>query len=220
VGRLVGSSPRSQKRAVGCANTYARNVAGIASKKKTILRALPARLTSAVASRAGGFSYRDALQPYLSATRRGRHPSHPGSALVGQEVRDAATEDACAAALEMGVHEYRFVRRYLERGPQLSLKQVDPLIRELVHYRDLINHRTKEASGMNLIELDRALRQLRLGGMAAVIETRLRQAQAEPMTPIDLISCLVSDELARRSERLLQRRQKQAQFRDSSEVAR
>ncbi len=56
----------------------------------------------------------------------------------------AATEDACAAALEMGVHEYRFVRRYLERGTQLSLKQVDPLIRELVHYRDLINHRTKE----------------------------------------------------------------------------
>ena len=68
---------------------------------------------------------------------------------------------------------------------------------------------------MNLIELDRALRQLRPGGMAAVIETRLRQAQAEPMTPIDLISCLVSDELTRRSDRLLQRRQKQAQFRDS-----
>ncbi len=68
---------------------------------------------------------------------------------------------------------------------------------------------------MNLIELDRALRQLRLGGMAAVIETRLHQAQVEPMTPIDLISCLVSDELTRRSDRLLQRRQKQAQFRDS-----
>jgi hypothetical protein len=29
---------------------------------------------------------------------------------------------------------------------------------------------------MNFIELDRALRQLRLGGMAAVLETRLRQA--------------------------------------------
>jgi DNA replication protein DnaC len=68
---------------------------------------------------------------------------------------------------------------------------------------------------MNLIELDRALRQLRLGGMADVIETRLHQAQAEPMTPIDLISCLVSDELTRRSQRLLQRRQKQAQFRDA-----
>jgi transposase len=58
----------------------------------------------------------------------------------------AAVDEACAAALEMGVEEYRFVRRYLERCPQapLSLQQVDPLIRELVQYRDLINHRTKE----------------------------------------------------------------------------
>jgi DNA replication protein DnaC len=48
---------------------------------------------------------------------------------------------------------------------------------------------------MNLIELDRALKQLRLGGMAAVLETRLLQAQAEPLAPIDLLSCLVSDEL-------------------------
>src|SRR5437773_8111609 len=68
---------------------------------------------------------------------------------------------------------------------------------------------------MNLIELDRALRQLRLSGMAAVLETRLHQAQTEPMAPIDLLSCLVSDELERRSQRLIERRQKQAQFRDS-----
>ena len=61
---------------------------------------------------------------------------------------------------------------------------------------------------MNLIELQRALRQLRLGGIAAVLETRLHQAQAEPMAPIDLISCLVSDELTRRSDRLLERRRK------------
>jgi DNA replication protein DnaC len=67
---------------------------------------------------------------------------------------------------------------------------------------------------MNLIELQRALGQLRLGGMAAVLETRLRQAQAEAMAPIDLISCLVSDELTRRSDRLLERRRKQAAFRD------
>jgi transposase len=56
----------------------------------------------------------------------------------------AATEDACAVALEMGVREYQFVRRYLERTPQLSLRQIDPLIRELVHYRDLINQKTQE----------------------------------------------------------------------------
>ena len=67
---------------------------------------------------------------------------------------------------------------------------------------------------MNIPELERALRQLGLSGMAAVLETRLRQAQAEPMAPIDLISCLVSDELTRRSDRLLERRRKQAGFRD------
>src|SRR5450631_4950499 len=67
---------------------------------------------------------------------------------------------------------------------------------------------------MNLIELQHALRQLRLGGIAVVLETRLHQAQAEAMAPIDLISCLIADELNRRSERLLDRRRKQAQFRD------
>jgi transposase len=55
----------------------------------------------------------------------------------------AASDDACAAALELRVPEYRFVRRYLERNPQapLSLRQVDPLIRELTQYRDLIQQR-------------------------------------------------------------------------------
>lgn len=67
---------------------------------------------------------------------------------------------------------------------------------------------------MNLNELQRSLRQLRLGGMAAVLETRLRQAQAEPMAPIDLLATLVSDELTRRSDRLLERRRKLAAFRD------
>jgi hypothetical protein len=52
----------------------------------------------------------------------------------------AAVADACAAAVELGVPDYRFVRRYLERhGPTpLALRQVDPLIRELTHYRDVI----------------------------------------------------------------------------------
>ena len=36
---------------------------------------------------------------------------------------------------------------------------------------------------MNLIELDRALKQLRLGGMAAVLETRLRQAPSRTARP-------------------------------------
>ncbi len=67
---------------------------------------------------------------------------------------------------------------------------------------------------MNLIELDHALRKLRLSGMAAVLGTRLRQAQSEKLTPIDLVSTLVGDELLRRQDRLLARRHKDARFRD------
>jgi len=67
---------------------------------------------------------------------------------------------------------------------------------------------------MNLIELNQSLRQLRLSGMSAVLETRLLQAQAENIAPIDLVSMLVCDELACRTSRQLERRHKQAQFRD------
>ena len=56
----------------------------------------------------------------------------------------SAVEDASAAALELHVYEYRFVRRYLERRPPLALRQVDPLIRELTQYRDLINLKIQE----------------------------------------------------------------------------
>jgi transposase len=56
----------------------------------------------------------------------------------------SATEDACAIALELRIYEYRFVRRYLERRPQPTLKQIDPLIRELIQYRDFINSKTQE----------------------------------------------------------------------------
>ena len=58
----------------------------------------------------------------------------------------AVVEDACAAALEFQVADYRFVRRYLERHPAapLTLRQVDPLIRDLTHYRDVIARKTQE----------------------------------------------------------------------------
>jgi DNA replication protein DnaC len=68
---------------------------------------------------------------------------------------------------------------------------------------------------MNPVELDRALRKLRLSGMADVLETRLRQAQSDRMAPLDLVSALVSDELLRRQDRLFARRTKQAAFRDA-----
>jgi transposase len=56
----------------------------------------------------------------------------------------AVVEDAAKAALDLGVPTYRFVRRYLERRPPvpLTLRQVDPLIRQLTLYRDLIDRTT------------------------------------------------------------------------------
>ena len=55
-----------------------------------------------------------------------------------------AINDACRAANELGVPNYRFVRRYLERRPpaHLSLAHIDPLIRDLTQYRDLIDRKT------------------------------------------------------------------------------
>ena len=67
---------------------------------------------------------------------------------------------------------------------------------------------------MTLAELDRALRQLRLSGMADGLEVRLHQAQADRLVPLDLVATLVTDELVRRQDRLLARRRTQARFRD------
>jgi hypothetical protein len=53
----------------------------------------------------------------------------------------ATVDESCAAALDVGAPNYRFVRRYVERRtpPALALKQVDELIRPLTEYRDLIH---------------------------------------------------------------------------------
>ena len=67
---------------------------------------------------------------------------------------------------------------------------------------------------MNVIELQRALRQLRCSGMAGGLEARLLEAQAEKLVPLDFLSRLVQDELLRREDRLLERRVQQAGFRD------
>jgi hypothetical protein len=61
---------------------------------------------------------------------------------------------------------------------------------------------------VGLVELDRALRQLRLSGMAAVLDTRQGEYDA-----LDLVSALVAHELRRR-DRLIERRHKLARFRD------
>ena len=60
----------------------------------------------------------------------------------------AVVDDAAKAALDLGVPTYRFLRRYLERRlpAPLTLRQVDPLIRQLTLYRDLIDRTTGDPS--------------------------------------------------------------------------
>ncbi len=52
---------------------------------------------------------------------------------------------ACQAALEVGAPTYRFVKRFLEnqRVNAPKLQQVDSLIRDLNHYRDIITQKTE-----------------------------------------------------------------------------
>ena len=59
----------------------------------------------------------------------------------------AVVEEAAQAALEIGVLTYRFLRKYVDRRPPvpLTLRQVDPLIRQLTLYRDLIDRKTGDA---------------------------------------------------------------------------
>jgi len=71
---------------------------------------------------------------------------------------------------------------------------------------------------MNQIEMDRALRKLRLSGMAATLETRVLEAQSSKLNSMDFLSTLVSDELECRQDRLIARRIKQARFRDAGKT--
>ncbi len=64
-----------------------------------------------------------------------------GVLVLAKHYGPAVVDAAAQAALELGVPTYRFLRRYLERRPPvpLTLRQVDPLIRQLTLYRDLID---------------------------------------------------------------------------------
>ena len=67
---------------------------------------------------------------------------------------------------------------------------------------------------MTTEELDRALRQRRLGGLADTLAVRAQQARADNLGPLDFLSLLVHDELDRRRDRLIERRVEAAAFRD------
>ena len=142
----VSSIPRT---GYSCEDVYVRNAAGTAFSPRTTPQQTPFRVVQ-VLGRAGRVGTHVGTLCKLIYSQQGEVGVRRilGVLSLAKKYGTAAVDEGCAAALEMGVHEYRFVRRYLERCPQapLSLRQVDPLIRELVHYRDLIQIKTKEQS--------------------------------------------------------------------------
>ena len=63
---------------------------------------------------------------------------------------------------------------------------------------------------MNMVEIERALRELRLSGIAETLSTRLLQAQAAQEPFLQTFAAMLQDELDRRRSRLLDRRYKRS----------
>ena len=59
---------------------------------------------------------------------------------------------------------------------------------------------------MNMIEIERALRELRLSGIADTLNTRVMQAQAAQQPFLETLAAMLQDELDRRQSRLVERR--------------
>ena len=127
-----------------CASTCGSSAAAIASRTKTARRSTPlsTRPLAARAPKEPARTSARSAKPCIAIKGEVAVRRILGVLALAKKYGVASTDDACAAALETGACEYRFVRRYLERNPQLplSLRQVDPLIRQLTLYRDLIEN--------------------------------------------------------------------------------
>ena len=76
----------------------------------------------------------------------GNHDHHTMVRELEESMRLRIADGIDAQQAGRQAREDDWLRRYLERRPQLTLRQVDPLIRELVQYRDLINTKIEEQS--------------------------------------------------------------------------
>ena len=63
---------------------------------------------------------------------------------------------------------------------------------------------------MTMPEIERALKQLRLSGVRATLETRVLQAQSANQAFLETFSLILQDELDRRRSRLIERRYQQS----------
>lgn len=146
-------------------------------------------------------------------------------------------DSACARAIADGVHSYRHVKTLTEKlvadalaaidavanahPTQLSLIQEHPLIQSADVYADLFARSAAHPVLPATIrgthhehdtEIERALRELRLSGIADTLNTRLMQAQSAQQPFLDTFAAMLQDELDRRRSRLTERRFKHSQL--------
>ena len=109
-----------------------------------------------------------------------------------------------------------------------TLTQQHELIRDADEYADLFAHAAAVTAttvtangsttaitqqggpGMNMIEIERALRELRLSGIAETLPTRVMQVQAAQQPFLETFAAMLPDELDRRRSRLTERRFKRS----------
>lgn len=63
--------------------------------------------------------------------------------------------------------------------------------------------------------LHQALKQLRLSGLAQTLDVRLQEAGGNNLSHVEFLELIMQDELNIRQQRLIERRRKSAQFRDT-----
>jgi len=102
-----------------------RNAAGIASKPTTTQRKMPLSIrTAQLLRRAGHAGNQIGYCVWPSISDKGsRHSPHPGNPFPGQEIRYGGSRRCLRCGPGDRGAGYRFVRRYLERRPQLTLRQ-------------------------------------------------------------------------------------------------
>src|SRR4029453_5295675 len=151
------------------------------------------------------------------ARGRCRRAAHPRRARPRQEIRTRrGRRGRPSGTRSTGPHVS--LSPALSRAPprRAAHAQADRSAHSTTHALSRPHRSTDRRPLMNLVELDTALRKLRLSGMAATLDARLRQAQSERQGPRPLDPLRAGGEApVRRQDRLIARRVQQARFRDA-----
>ena len=127
-----------------CRSTCAPAAAGTRFTTRTAPRARHPRRGAARACDLGRPVDRHGVQRTSTSTTAAGHPPFSACSRWRNNTGRPSSRTPPKPRCEINVPTYRFLRKYLERRPPvpLTLRQVDPLIRQLTLYRDLIDRKT------------------------------------------------------------------------------